>query len=260
MSAQYPDRRVAMVTGGARGIGLGIARALAAEGIDLALCGRSPISSAKEAIDELRASGVRVEYFSADVSDKRDRSRLVADLYDRLGTVDILINNAGVAPETRLDLLETTEDSYDRVMSINLRGPFFLTQAIANRMVAEQAADRTRVIVNITSISSTVASPSRGEYCISKAGLSMMTSLFAVRLAGQGILVYEVRPGVIRTDMTEGVVVKYDKLIGEGLVLQGRWGYPEDVGKATAGLVRGDFPYSTGQVVMVDGGMLIDTL
>ncbi len=254
-------RKLAVVTGGARGIGLGIAQSLASEGYALAICGRSSIDRVQDPIDQLRALATdSVEYFQADIGSSTDRKALVESVSNSLGPIHVLVNNAGVAPDERVDILEASEASFDRVLGINLRGPYFLTQAVANRMIADNAPADPRSIVTITSISATVASPSRGEYCISKAGLAMMSSLFAVRLAEFGINVFEVRPGVIKTDMTSGVVSKYDKLIEDGLTLQGRWGYPEDVGKATAALVRGDLPYSTGQVIMVDGGMLVDRL
>lgn len=252
--------KLAIVTGGARGIGFGISKSLAAEGYDLALCGRSNPDRVESPLTELRAAGTNVQYFQADIGSDTERRRLVDDIDTAMGPVHVLVNNAGVAPAERIDILEATEDSYDRVMGINLRGPYFLTQAVARKMVADTTPTSLRSIVTISSISATVASPSRGEYCVSKAGLAMMSSLFAVRLAEYDINVFEVRPGVIKTDMTSGVVSKYDKMIEDGLTLQKRWGYPDDIGKATAALVRGDFPYSTGQVIMVDGGMLIDRL
>jgi len=178
------------------------------------------------------------------------------------GRLHVLVNNAGVAPRERNDLLDATEESFDRVLGINLKGPYFLTQRVANWMVEQRSQEDAfeGCIINITSISSTVASPNRGEYCLSKAGLTMMTKLWSVRLSEFDIPVYEVRPGVIRTDMTSGVEEKYDRLIEEGLMLQDRWGEPEDVGKAAAMLARGDLSYSTGQVLMVDGGMTVDRL
>jgi NAD(P)-dependent dehydrogenase (short-subunit alcohol dehydrogenase family) len=176
--------------------------------------------------------------------------------------LNLLVNNAGVAPKVRADLLETSEESYDFVVDTILKGVFFLSQAFARDMVAAKRADPafSAAIINITSISATVVSINRGEYCIAKAGLSMLTQLFATRLGADGIPVYEVRPGVIKTDMTAGVTEKYDKLIADGLCVQPRWGLPEDIGKAVAGLARGDFPFSTGQVVMVDGGLTIPRL
>ena len=254
--------RVALITGGGRGIGLGIARALAGAGIHLAIGGVRPEEQVEETLDELRAFGVDVLYCRGDVSDAQARVHVLAAIRDRFGQLNVLVNNAGVAPNVRADILEASEASYERVMRINLQGPYFLTQAVARWMIEQRQADPgfSACIVTISSISATVASPSRGEYCLSKAGLSMASQLWAVRLAEYGIPVYEIRPGVIRTDMTAAVSEKYDRLIGEGLTLQPRWGLPEDVGKAAAMLVRGDLPYSTGQVILVDGGMLIDRL
>jgi 3-oxoacyl-[acyl-carrier protein] reductase len=256
------NRGVALVTGGASGIGLGISEALAADGFDLVVCGRRAEASVSGAIDLLRSAGREVLYVSADVGSLDDHQRLLGAIEDRYGRLDVLVNNAGVAPTTRMDLLETTPESYDRVMGINLRGPFFLTQAAARWMVRQsgESAIFKGAIINITSISSTIASPNRGEYCISKSGLTMMTRLWAVRLAAYGIPVFEVRPGIIRSDMTSAVEEKYNRLIENGLMLQARWGEPEDVGKAVAMLARGDLTYSTGQVVMVDGGLTVGRL
>jgi NAD(P)-dependent dehydrogenase (short-subunit alcohol dehydrogenase family) len=254
--------RVALITGGTRGIGLGIAESLARDGFDLVLNGRRPLSDVEEPIEHLKALGVDVLYVAADVSDDRGRDALLYAIQSEYGRLDVLVNNAGVAPRERKDILEMSTESYDRVMNINLRGPFLLTQAAANWMVEQAKASPAYqgCIVNITSISSTLASPERGEYCISKAGLSMATQLWAVRLAEYGIMVYEVRPGITETDMTSGVKAKYDKMIAEGLTLQPRWGTPADVGQAVASLARGDLPYSTGQVVMVDGGLTVGRL
>ena len=253
---------VALVTGGTRGIGLGIAQRLAAEGIELVLCGVRPAQQVECTLETLRAAGAEVLYVQADVSDRAARRRLLDETRAHYGRLHVLVNNAGVAPKVRADILEATEESYDRVMNINLRGPYFLTQAVANWMIAQQRADPAfeGCIVNVSSISATVVSTSRGEYCISKAGLSMATQLWAARLGEYGILVYEVRPGVTLTDMTSAVKDKYDKLIAEGLTVQPRWGLPEDVGKAVAMLVRGDLPYSTGQTIVVDGGLTLPRL
>ena len=253
---------VALITGGTRGIGLGIARALADEGYDLALCGRRDEGAVSEVLTGLRERGIEVLYLSVDISDGAARERLVDGVRAHYGRLHVLVNNAGVAPRERNDLLDATEESFDRVLGINLKGPYFLTQRVANWMVEQRSQEDVfeGCVINITSISSTVASPNRGEYCLSKAGLTMMTRLWSVRLSEFDIPVYEVRPGVIRTDMTSGVEEKYDRLIEEGLMLQDRWGEPEDVGKAAAMLARGDLPYSTGQVLMVDGGMTVDRL
>lgn len=254
--------RVALVTGGTRGIGLGIAQALAQEGFDLMLCGRREAADVQATLEALQAQGTTVAYTQADVSNPTDREALVAACKDRFGRLHVLVNNAGVAPAERNDILEATEASFERVVRINLQGPYFLTQAVANWMIDQQKADThfQGTIVNITSISSTLASPNRGEYCISKAGLSMASQLWAVRLAEYGIPVFDVRPGIIHTDMTSGVQAKYDRLIKEGLVPEKRWGLPEDVGKAVAMLTRGDLPYATGQVLMVDGGLTLPRL
>jgi 3-oxoacyl-[acyl-carrier protein] reductase len=254
--------KIALVTGGGRGIGLGIARCLAAEGYDLAVVGVRAEERVRETLDTLRALGVDVLYCRADVSDRDARGRMLDAIRQRYGRLDVLVNNAGVAPTVRADILEATEESFERVMRINLQGPYFLTQSVARWMIRQREAEEgfRGCIVNVSSISATVASPSRGEYCLSKAGVSMATQLWAVRLAEYGLSVYEVRPGVIETDMTRAVQDKYDRLIAEGLTLQPRWGYPEDVGKAVAMLARGDLPYSTGQVVMVDGGLTIGRL
>lgn len=254
--------RVALVTGGARGIGFGISTALARDGFDLALCGQRPEADVQEPLAALRAMGREVHYLSADISDGAARDRLVDAVRERFGRLDVLVNNAGVAPRERRDMLEMTTESFDWVLDVNLRGPFFLTQKIASWMVEQRRADDAFApcIVYVTSISSTVASTNRAEYCISKAGLSMAAQTWAVRLAEFGIPVYEVRPGVIRTDMTSGVQSKYDQLIQDGLMLQPRWGTPDDVGRAVAVLARGELAYSTGQVIMVDGGMLVDRL
>lgn len=254
--------RVALVTGGARGIGYGISEALAREGYALALAGQREESAVTEPLDALRSLGAEVHYVRADVSDAAARARLLESVRERFGRLDVLVNNAGVAPKERRDILETSAESFDWVLDVNLRGPFFLTQAAARWMVDQRAESESFAgcIVFVTSISSTVASTNRVEYCISKAGLSMAAQTWAVRLAEYGIPVFEVRPGVIQTDMTSGVQEKYDRLIQQGLMLQPRWGLPGDVGRAVAMLARGDLSYSTGQVVMVDGGMLVDRL
>ncbi len=280
--------KVALVTGGSRGIGFGIAEKLAAEKWDLVINGVREESAVTEPLAALRKHGVRVGYARGDIGSPEGRAAIHKATHDLIATwgsasglksqvsgLDssssgfrsqvsgfLLVNNAGVAPKVRADLLETSEESYDYVMNTNLRGVFFLTQAFARDMVAAKKSDPafSGAIINITSISATVVSINRGEYCIAKAGLSMLSQLFATRLGPDGIPVYEVRPGVIKTDMTAGVTAKYDDLISKGLCVQPRWGYPEDVGKAVAGLSRGDFPFSTGQVVMVDGGLTIPRL
>jgi NAD(P)-dependent dehydrogenase (short-subunit alcohol dehydrogenase family) len=187
---------------------------------------------------------------------------MLAKIRSYYGSLHVLVNNAGVAPKERKDILEASEESFDYVLKTNLQGPYFLTQAVANWLIEQKAADADfqGCVITVGSISATVASTNRGEYCIAKAGLAMMTRLFAARLGMYDIPVYEIQPGVIRTDMTSAVTAKYDALIADGLCVQERWGLPEDVGKAAAALARGDFPYSTGQVVMVDGGLTIPRL
>ena len=250
------NNRVALVTGGGRGIGLGISKALIAEGFNLAFCGVRPEDEVA-ALPALRQSGADIEYIRADISNQADRTRLIETVQQRFGAINMLVNNAGVAPKERNDLLMATETSYDWVMDVNLRGPYFLTQAVARIMVEEAKKDTEfrGAIVFITSISSTIPSVNRGEYCLSKAALSMAAALWATRLAEYDIPVYEIRPGIIKTDMTAAVKEKYDGLIADGLLLQKRWGTPEDVGKVVAMLARGDMAYSTGQVIMVDGGI-----
>lgn len=253
----------AFVTGGGRGIGAGIVEALAAESWNVVFCGRKPVEEMAVRRAELeRKHGVRALYLQCDVSNGDDRRRAVNAALEAFGELNALVNNAGVAPLVRADILDATEESYDRVMNINLKGPYFLTQLVARHMVERRQSDASfnGAIVNICSVSATVASVSRGEYCLSKAGVAMATRLWAARLAEFGIPVYEVRPGIIKSDMTAAVTAKYDKLIAEGLTLQPRWGTPEDVGKAVAMLLRGDLPYSTGTSIDVGGGMEIGRL
>ena len=255
-------RRIALVTGGSRGIGFGIAKELAQSDFDLAINGVRSAEDAGDPINELKKFGGDVIYCQGNVAIANDREKIVEQIRIHYGQLHVLINNAGVAPEERKDILEATEESFDHVVAINLKGPYFLTQKVANWMIQQQQADKDfkGCIINISSISATVASVNRGEYCISKAGISMATQLFAMRLGEYDIPVYEVRPGIIDTDMTSGVKEKYNKLIAEGLTVQKRWGTPSDVGKAVAPLAKGDFIYSTGQVIMVDGGLTIARL
>ncbi|MEB2781974.1 3-ketoacyl-ACP reductase [Algoriphagus sp. C2-6-M1] len=251
--------RVALVTGGSRGIGLGIARKLAEEGIDLAINGVREEESVRAALKELSALGVRVEYLQGNIASREDRNSILIDLKSKFGKIDILVNNAGVAPRTRSDFFEVTEDDYDHLMDINQKGTFFLTQAIAKWM-AELKKEKPKSeisIINITSISSTVASTTRSSYCMSKAALSMLSKVLAVKMAEFDIPVYEIRPGVIETDMIEKVRETYHQAVKSGMTLEPRMGIPEDIGKVVAALVRGDLPYSTGQVISVDGGMTI---
>ena len=256
------DRNVALVTGAGRGIGLGIAGCLAGDGHDIVVCDIHAEAVVAEALEGLRGQGAEVLYCRADVTDAGARAAMLAQVRERFGRLNVLVNNAGVAPKVRADILEAGEESYEWVMKINLQGPYFLTQAVANWMIEQRQADEgfRACIVNISSVSAEVASPSRGEYCISKAGVGMATKLWAARLGEYGIGVYEIRPGVIATDMTAVVKDKYDKLIAGGLCVQPRWGFPEDIGKAAAMLARGDLGYSTGQVLYVDGGLTVQRL
>jgi NAD(P)-dependent dehydrogenase (short-subunit alcohol dehydrogenase family) len=255
-------KRVALVTGGTRGIGLGIATHLAAAGFDLAINGVREESLVTDVLKDLRSKGVDVIYAQGNLSSSADRARIISTIQKHFGSLNLLVNNAGMAPRERRDILEATEESFDEVVSTNLKGTYFLSQLAANWMIDQKKSDSQfeATIINVSSISATVASVNRGEYCISKAGLSMATQLFATRLGEFNIPVFEVRPGVIDTDMTAGAKAKYDKLIGEGLTVQKRWGFPDDVGKVVAALASGAFPYSTGQVIMVDGGLTIPRL
>jgi len=255
-------RRVALVTGGTRGIGLGIARALARDGFDLVVCGLREEAQVAPALAELRGDGAATHYVRADVGERGDRLRLVSEIRARLGRLHVLVNNAGVGPRVRADLLEAEEASFERLLRVNLQGPYFLTQSVARWMLEQKQADAgwSGAVVFVTSCSATMVSTNRGEYCVSKAGLAMASQLWAARLAEAGIPVYEVRPGIVRTDMTAGVAEKYDRLIAEGVVPQRRWGVPDDVGRVVAALARGDAPYSTGAVVSVDGGLTIPRL
>jgi NAD(P)-dependent dehydrogenase (short-subunit alcohol dehydrogenase family) len=256
------SNRTALVTGGTRGIGLGIARALAREHWDLMLGGLRPEADVRGVIDELRVHGGAVHYVAADLAKPDDRARLVAEVRARFGAVNALVNNAGRAPGVRADLLEASEESFEGLLRTNLQGPYFLTQAIARDQVDRRRADSSfeASIVFITSVSAEMASPNRGEYCVSKAALSMAARLFAARLAEHGVPVYDVRPGIIATDMTAAVHDAYDRRIADGLVPERRWGQPEDVGKVVAALVRGDLPYATGTVIHVDGGLSMPRL
>jgi NAD(P)-dependent dehydrogenase (short-subunit alcohol dehydrogenase family) len=252
----------ALITGGTRGIGLGVARSLAQQGWDLALCGVRDERDVAATLEELRSTGVSVTYVAADVSSAADRARLVDAVRTKLPAVNALVNNAGRAPRVRADILEAGEDSFAELLRTNLQGPYFLTQAIAKDQVARRRADPSfaACIVFVTSVSAEMASTNRGDYCVSKAGLAMAARLFAARLAPEGIPVYEVRPGIIATDMTAAVKDVYDRRIADGLIPAGRWGQAADVGRVVAGLVRGDLPYATGSIIHVDGGLTIPRL
>ncbi|MBE6930142.1 MAG: 3-ketoacyl-ACP reductase [Ruminococcaceae bacterium] len=251
-------KKLAVITGARRGIGLGIAKALGDEGYRLLICATS--DEAPETLEAL--SAYEVEYMRCNIADAADRDRLL-DRAEAYGRIDVLVNNAGVAPKVRLDILETTEESFERLMDINLEGTFFMCQNAANRMIAMQnrgIEDYRPRIVNISSISAYTSSVSRGEYCISKAGIAMVTQLFADRLAEYGIPVFEVRPGIIRTDMTAAVTEKYEKLIAEGLLPIARMGTPEDVAGCVVAACSGKLDYTTGQVLNADGGFALRRL
>jgi NAD(P)-dependent dehydrogenase (short-subunit alcohol dehydrogenase family) len=257
------ERPVAIVTGASRGIGKGIAKELASLGYDLVVNhfdftteGQADESRAVQTQKEIKELGADCEILRGDISSTGDRSSLVALAKSKFGRCDMLVNNAGVAPLKRMDILEVTEESYDRVMGINLKGPYFLTQLVANWMIEQKKTHPERAfrIVNTGSISAYTSSPARGEYCVSKAGIAMMTMLYADRLAEYGIGVFEIRPGIIQTDMTSVVKDKYDKLIAEGLTPIKRWGQPEDIAKAVGAIAEGRLDFSTGQVINVDGG------
>ena len=260
-------RSAALITGGSRGIGRGIAVGLAAAGWDLLLTYNSNRDAAEETAKSCTEAGSRVELFKADISNREDRNRLVQFAQDEFPRLELLVNNAGMAPRQRADILDATEESFDELMGVNVKGPYFLTQAIARWMIQSKAGISPKEnpaagllpeyrpkIVTISSISAYTASVNRGDYCISKAALSMLTPLFASRLAECGILVYEIRPGVIATDMTAGVQGKYDKLIAEGLTPIQRWGQADDVARAVKAIAQDAFPFSTGEVINVDGG------
>ena len=255
------DSPVALITGGARGIGLGIARSLANAGFDLALNGVRPLDQVAHVLASFPPDR-SVAYCQGDIGSREDRAAIVANVRERFGRLDVLVNNAGITSPGRRDLLDADEAGFDRVMNVNLKGPYFLTKACANWMIEQlgEFPQRRPSVVNISSISAEFVSVNRGDYCLSKAAIGMATKLWAARLAEFGIGVYEVQPGVIASDMTAGVTEKYDRLIAEGLTLEPRWGTPEDVGQAVATLVTGKIPYATGQVLYVDGGMRISRL
>jgi len=255
-------KKIALITGGSRGIGYGIALKLAKAGYDLVINGVREADAVTDQLKELESLGARVLYCRANISLTEDRTRMLDEIKSFYGRLNILINNAGIAPRERKDILEATPESFTELIDTNLKGPYFLTQSVARWMITQknEQKDFKGCIINISSISAVVASVNRGEYCIAKAGVSMATQLFAVRLAEFDIPVYEVRPGIIHTDMTAAVTEKYDRLIEGGLTLQKRWGYPEDVGKAVLALTEGNFQYSTGQIINVDGGLMTQRL
>lgn len=254
--------KTALITGGTRGIGYGIAESLARKSYALAVNGVRPEKEVKDVLNALRSLGGKVVYCQGDIGKSEDRKSIADQAIAQLGSINVLVNNAGVAPKVRRDILELDEEGFDFVIDINLRGTFFLSQAIALHMIDQKMKNSSfqGCIISITSISAEVASINRGEYCMAKAGLGMMTKLLATRLGEVDIPVYEVRPGIIETDMTSGVKEKYDRLINEGLAIEKRWGKPEDIGKIVNALAGGDLPYSTGQVIYADGGMSVRRL
>jgi 3-oxoacyl-[acyl-carrier protein] reductase len=259
------ERPISLVTGAGRGIGRGIAIELAKLGHAVVINYAGNANAADECLQMVRAAGGDGITVQADIASTEDRARLLHETLAAYGRIDLLVNNAGVAPNVRADILEAGEESFDRLININLKGPYFLTQIVARQMIAQTQANTLSSfglprIVTISSISAYTASVNRGDYCVAKAGLGMMTALFAARLAEFGINVYEIRPGVIATDMTAGVQEKYDHLIAQGAWPLRRWGQPEDIGRAVAAIARGDLPYSTGEVINIDGGFHLRTL
>ena len=254
-------KKTAFVTGGSRGIGLAVARELGQAGYRLAILATRPENFYPESMKYLQEAEVTYHWFSGDIGSSEDRRRIVREVAESLGEIHVLVNNAGVAPKIRADLLDMTEESYDYVMDINTKGNMFMTQLVANQMCRQPVYGSKRgTIINISSCSSEVSSVNRGEYCISKAWISMLTKLYADRLASERIYVYEIRPGVIRTDMTAAVEEKYEKLIQQGVFPIARWGLPEDVAKAVRAFCSDDFCYTTGSAIDVDGGFHIRRL
>jgi NAD(P)-dependent dehydrogenase (short-subunit alcohol dehydrogenase family) len=253
-------RPVALVTGARRGIGRACGEKLAAAGFDIAATDLALEPQCEEARAAFAKAGADAAFFAHDVSDIASHARLIDAVLQRFGRLDCLVNNAGRGAVQRSDLLGLTADNFDAVMNVNLRGTLFLTQAAAKAMLEAASGPHPRSIVAITSVSAAMASPERAEYCVSKAGLSMAMQNFALRLAPHGIAVFEVRPGIIRTDMTAPVAGRYDEAIGSGLVPMARWGEPEDVGEAVAGLASGRFAFATGTVISVDGGLSVPRL
>ena len=256
------DNKVAIVTGAGSGIGNAIAMKIAIEGYSTAVLDVLDEGEIVENLEAIKKHGNPFIYFRGDTTDAKDRKNFIDKVMEEFGRIDVLVNNAGVAPKVRMDILETTEESLDFVLGVNIKGTFFLTQLVANIMVGEleRIPDIKPKIINISSMSAYTSSPSRGEYCISKAGVSMITLLFADRLAEYGINVYEVRPGIIYTDMTKVVKDKYDKLIGEGLTPIKRWGYPQDIANAVSLFCSDKLEFSTAEVINVDGGFHIRRL
>ncbi|HEY5583882.1 MAG TPA: 3-ketoacyl-ACP reductase [Ruminiclostridium sp.] len=254
-------KKTAIVTGGSRGIGLGIARQLSKDGYSVVIFDMNSPEQYKQTLDELTAEGMDYIYIRGSITEKADRNRCIEETIKKYGSVDVLVNNAGIAPNVRADLLEMSEESFDRLIGVNTKGTMFMSQVVAKQMISQQYKNGYKgIIVNISSMSAEVSSVNRGEYCISKAGISMLTLLYADRLAGEGIFVYEVRPGIIATDMTAGVKEKYDALFENGICPIKRWGTPEDIANAVSVFCSGKLLYTTGQYIDVDGGFHIKRL
>ena len=254
-------KKTAIVTGSSRGIGFGVLKRLGRDGFQVVMVATGSQEKNQKALDELKEEGIECIYIQANIGNHDDRLKIVEETVKAYGNIDVLVNNAGVAPTIRADLLDMTEESFERVVSINTEGNMFLTQAVAKQMLKQPMSGRKRgTIINISSCSSEVSSISRGEYCVSKAGVSMLTKLFADRLAGEGIIVNEIRPGVIATDMTNAVQEKYDHLIEDGVFPIARWGTPEDIAGAVSAFAGDDFLYTTGNYIDVDGGFHIKRL
>lgn len=265
MSAQPPA--VVLVTGASRGLGRGVALALAREGFGVAIHFGSHRAGADETLAACRAAATQKDQpfavVGGDIARPDERRRIVDETLAALGRIDGLVNNAGMAPRVRADVVDATEASFDELITVNLKGPHFLSQAVVQHWLGRRGDARLPggyTLVFVTSVSAAMASASRSEYCVSKAGLSMAAKVWATRLAPEGVQVFEVRPGIMATDMTAGVKERYDRLIGEGLVPQGRWGTPDDVGRTVAALLRGSLPFSTGAVIPVDGGLNLERL
>lgn len=256
------SKKVALITGAGRGIGNGIALKLAQESYNIAIIDIHDENVVADNLKKITDTGAQLIYVKGDITSKDDRTKVLDAVMQKFGRLDVHVNNAGVAPKSRMDILETTEESFDFVLNINLKGTYFFTQQVANLMIKElsEIEGIKPRIVNVSSMSAYTSSTQRGEYCISKAGISMITKLFADRLAEYNIGVFEIRPGIIFTDMTTVVKEKYDKLIAEGITPIKRWGYPEDIANAVSALCSGKLDFSTGQVINVDGGFHIRRL
>lgn len=258
MSGQ--EKPVALVTGARRGIGLAVAKALAVAGFDLAITDREADETAAEAVSGLEKHGAKVLFVASDLADLDGHAATVETIVTHFGRLDCLVNNAGIASKVRGDFLELEPDNFDAIMAVNLRGTVFFTQAVLRAMLAMKPTPQPRTVINITSISAEMTSPERLDYCMSKAGLAAFTQGLALRLAGTGIDVFEIRPGIIRSDMTAKVAEKYDRLIAQGLVPVMRWGEPDDIGRIAASLASGAFGFATGSIIKADGALSVARL